>query len=61
MKIDPRTEEVVQAVSIGHDGGVTTGGGAVWIANADKPEVIRVDAQYGSTSRIPLPKLGDAL
>ena len=59
VKIDPRTEEVVQAVSIGHDGGVTTGGGAVWIANADKPEVIRVDAQYGSTSRIPLPKLED--
>ena len=59
VKIDPRTEEVVQAVPIGHDGGITTGGGAVWIANADKPEVIRVDAQYGSTSRIPLPKLED--
>ena len=29
VKIDPRTEEIVQAVPIGHDGGVTTGGGAV--------------------------------
>ena len=58
-KIDPRTQEVVQAVSIGHDGGVTTGGGAVWVADADEPDVIRVDAQYGSTTRIPLPKLGD--
>jgi serine/threonine-protein kinase len=59
-KIDPRKGEVVQAVPIGHDGGVTTGGGAVWVASADKPEVIRVNAQYGSTTRIPLPKSDDA-
>jgi class 3 adenylate cyclase/ABC-type oligopeptide transport system substrate-binding subunit/streptogramin lyase len=58
-KIDPRDGEIVQAVSIGHDDGVTIGDGAVWVANADKPEVIRVDAQYGSTTRIPLPKLDD--
>ena len=58
-KIDPTKGEVVQAVSIGHDGGITTGGGAVWVASADAPEVIRVDAQYGSTTRIPLPKLDD--
>jgi class 3 adenylate cyclase/ABC-type oligopeptide transport system substrate-binding subunit/streptogramin lyase len=58
-KIDPRKGEVVQAVPIGHDGGVTTGGGAVWVASADKPEIIRVNAQYGSTTRIPLPKLED--
>jgi class 3 adenylate cyclase/ABC-type transport system substrate-binding protein/predicted Ser/Thr protein kinase len=58
-KIDPRKGEVVQAVPIGHDGGFTVGGGSVWVASADKPEVIRVDAQYGSTSRIPLPKLED--
>jgi class 3 adenylate cyclase/ABC-type transport system substrate-binding protein len=56
VKIDPEKEEVVQAVPIGHDAGVATGGGSVWVANADKPEVIRVDAQYGSTTRIPLPK-----
>jgi class 3 adenylate cyclase/ABC-type oligopeptide transport system substrate-binding subunit/streptogramin lyase len=55
-KIDPSTNEVVQAVPIGHDGGWTVGGGSVWVANGDKPEVIRVDAQYGSTSRIALPK-----
>jgi class 3 adenylate cyclase/ABC-type oligopeptide transport system substrate-binding subunit/streptogramin lyase len=55
-KIDPRKGEVVQAVPIGHDGGVTTGGGAVWVANADKPEVIRVDGQYGSTTTISLPE-----
>ncbi len=59
VKIDPRKGEVVQAVPIGPDGGVTTGGGAVWVANADKPEVIRVDAQYGTITRIPLPKLED--
>jgi serine/threonine-protein kinase len=58
-KIDPRKGEVVQAVPIGHDGGVTTGGGAVWVASADKPEIVRVNAQYGSTTRIPLPKLED--
>jgi serine/threonine-protein kinase len=58
-KIDPKTDEVVQAVSIGHDGGWTVGGGSVWVANADKPEVIRVDGQYGSTSRIALPKPSD--
>ena len=59
VKIDPRKGEVVQAVPIGHDDGVTVGGGSVWVANADKPEVIRVNAQYGSTSRIPLPKPTD--
>jgi serine/threonine-protein kinase len=59
VKIDPRKREVVQAVPIGHDGGVTTGGGAVWVASADKPEIIRVNPQYGSTTRIPLPKLED--
>ena len=58
-KIDPRTNEIVQAVSIGHDRGWTVGGGSVWVVNADKPEVIRVDAQYGSTSRIALPKPSD--
>jgi class 3 adenylate cyclase/ABC-type transport system substrate-binding protein len=58
-KIDPRKGEVVQAVPIGHDGGFTIGGGSVWVANADKPEVIRVNGQYGSTSRIPLPKSSD--
>jgi class 3 adenylate cyclase/ABC-type oligopeptide transport system substrate-binding subunit/streptogramin lyase len=58
-KIDPRKGEVVQAVPIGHDGGLTVGGGSVWVANADKPEVIRVNGQYGSTSRIPLPKPSD--
>ena len=58
-KIDPRTNEVMQAVPVGHDGGWTVGGGAVWVANMDKPEVIRVDGQYGSTSRISLPKPSD--
>jgi class 3 adenylate cyclase/ABC-type transport system substrate-binding protein/streptogramin lyase/predicted Ser/Thr protein kinase len=58
-KIDPRTNEVVQAVPIGHDGGWTVGGGSVWVANMDKPEVIRVNGQYGSTSRISLPKPSD--
>ncbi|HEY7002749.1 MAG TPA: protein kinase [Gaiellaceae bacterium] len=58
-KIDPQKGEVVQAVPIGHDGGFTVGGGSVWVANADKPEVIRVNAQYGSTTRIPLPKPTD--
>jgi class 3 adenylate cyclase/ABC-type transport system substrate-binding protein len=59
VKIDPRTNEVVQAVSIGHDGGWAVGGGSVWVASADKPEVIRVNAQYGSASRIALPKPSD--
>jgi class 3 adenylate cyclase/ABC-type oligopeptide transport system substrate-binding subunit/predicted Ser/Thr protein kinase/DNA-binding beta-propeller fold protein YncE len=59
VKIDPRKEEVVQAVPIGHDGGWTVGAGSVWVANADKPEVIRVNGQYGSTSRIALPKPSD--
>ena len=58
-KIDPKTNEVVQAVPIGHDGGWTVGAGSVWVANADKPEVIRVNGQYGSTSRIDLPKPPD--
>jgi class 3 adenylate cyclase/ABC-type transport system substrate-binding protein/predicted Ser/Thr protein kinase len=58
-KIDPSTNEVVQAVPIGHDGGWTVGAGSVWVANADKPEVIRVNGQYGSTSRIALPKPSD--
>jgi class 3 adenylate cyclase/ABC-type transport system substrate-binding protein len=58
-KIDPKTNEVVQAVSIGHDGGWTVGAGSIWVANMDKPEVIRVNGQYGSTSRIPLPKPSD--
>jgi class 3 adenylate cyclase/ABC-type oligopeptide transport system substrate-binding subunit/DNA-binding beta-propeller fold protein YncE len=58
-KIDPSTNEVVQAVPIGHDGGWTAGGGSIWVANADKPEVIRVNGQYGSTSRIALPKPSD--
>jgi class 3 adenylate cyclase/ABC-type transport system substrate-binding protein/predicted Ser/Thr protein kinase len=58
-KIDPNTNEVVQAVPIGHDGGWTVGGGSVWVANADKPEVIRVNGQYGSTSHIALPKPSD--
>ncbi len=56
LKIDPRKEEAVQAVSIGRDAGWTVGGGAVWVADANEPQVIRVDAQYGSTSRIHLPK-----
>jgi class 3 adenylate cyclase/ABC-type transport system substrate-binding protein/streptogramin lyase len=58
-KIDPKTNEVVQAVPIGHDGGWTVGGGSVWVANADKPEVIRVNGQYGSTSHIALPRPSD--
>jgi class 3 adenylate cyclase/ABC-type transport system substrate-binding protein len=56
LKIDPRKEEAVQAVSIGRDAGWTVGGGAIWVADANEPQVIRVDAQYGSTSRIHLPK-----
>jgi class 3 adenylate cyclase/ABC-type transport system substrate-binding protein/tRNA A-37 threonylcarbamoyl transferase component Bud32/streptogramin lyase len=59
VKIDPRKEEVVQAVSVGNDAGWTVGGGSVWVDDANKPEVIRVDAQYGSTSRLPLPRLPD--
>ena len=59
VKIDPRKEEVVQAVPIGADAGWTVGGGSVWVDDANKPEVIRVNAQYGSTSRIHLPKLPD--
>jgi class 3 adenylate cyclase/ABC-type oligopeptide transport system substrate-binding subunit/streptogramin lyase/predicted Ser/Thr protein kinase len=58
-KIDPRTNEVVQAVPIGHDGGWTVGDGSVWVANMDKPEVIRVNGQYGSITRISLPKPSD--
>jgi class 3 adenylate cyclase/ABC-type transport system substrate-binding protein/tRNA A-37 threonylcarbamoyl transferase component Bud32/streptogramin lyase len=59
VKIDPRKEEVVQAVPVGTDAGWTVGGGSVWVDDANKPDVIRVNAQYGSTSRIRLPKLPD--
>jgi class 3 adenylate cyclase/ABC-type transport system substrate-binding protein/tRNA A-37 threonylcarbamoyl transferase component Bud32/streptogramin lyase len=58
-KIDPRTEEVAQAVPIGETEGLAVGGGAVWVADSTEPEVIRVDGQYGSTSRLHLPKLPD--
>jgi len=57
-KINPTNRQIEQAVAVGNDAGWTFGGGAVWVNSADKPYLTRVDAQYGSTSRIVLPRNG---
>ena len=57
-KINPNTRQIETPVAVGNDAGWTVGGGAVWVNSADKAYVTRVDAQYGSTSRIALPRSG---
>jgi class 3 adenylate cyclase/ABC-type transport system substrate-binding protein/streptogramin lyase len=59
VKIDPRRNKIVQAVPVGPDAGWAAGGGAVWVVDADAPAVIRVDAQYGTTTRLRLPRVDD--
>jgi len=57
-KINPKTRQIEQPVSVGDDAGWTAGGGSIWVNSADQPYVTRVNAQYGSTSRILLPRAG---
>jgi virginiamycin B lyase len=45
-RINPRTNEVVSTISIGHEGtGVAVGEDAVWVAAPDDDLVVRVDAR----------------
>src|SRR5947209_2600308 len=57
-KISPKTRRLEAAGSVGKDKGWTVGGGASWVNSADKPLVTRVDAQYGSTRTVRLPRAG---
>src|SRR2546429_7069885 len=57
-KINPTSRQIEQAVAVGNDAGWTVGDGAVWVNSAQQPYLTRVDAQYGATSRIALPRGG---
>ena len=57
-KINPATRQIELPVSVGDDAGWTVGDGAAWVLSAHKPYVTRVDVQYGSTSRVELPRTG---
>lgn len=56
LRLDPRSESVVQATPIGNGPvGVTTGDGAVWVANTPDRTISRLDPDSGTVSKIALP------
>jgi ABC-type transport system substrate-binding protein/DNA-binding SARP family transcriptional activator len=55
LLIDPRSNQVAQAVEIGNGpAGVAVGGGDVWVANAPDRTVSHFDPNTGSVAKIPV-------
>jgi class 3 adenylate cyclase/ABC-type transport system substrate-binding protein/streptogramin lyase len=58
LRIDPRTRRVVHRYPVGNVKNWTVGAGAAWLTSADHPVIIRVDPEFDTISRIPLPSGG---
>ena len=55
LMIDPRNDQVTQAIEIGNGpGGVAVGDGAVWVANTADGTLSRFDPNTGAVAKIPI-------
>jgi class 3 adenylate cyclase/ABC-type transport system substrate-binding protein/tRNA A-37 threonylcarbamoyl transferase component Bud32/streptogramin lyase len=56
VKINPRTFELEDRIAIGGEGGaLAVGAGAVWVGLDGRPAIVKVDPDFGTTERIPIP------